>query len=374
MEFTQEEIKVLKLDRMTREICSAPKEKFPNYLFNPVHSALALDDEEYHSRVTNENMKSVMKLKRRYNNFFQWLDAMQIYSDYKEYIESEYGSFKKIKKAVDKGILSIYLPPEPKLKKTRQNRTLLATGIIPSQKEFDFDFKEWAARTIEEQAEKTPQYLVDQIKDNDVFFTEPSKEEIKEATKALRMTKQQHRLGGLYLEDGNIGMNIINDFYVAGRERVGKDGKYHQPVSLSEAVKDMKKRELMFESELEQEGLDDYVYLNHRHVEREKAEMIELWNELAQEGWNVGKMIGNANLNTATMKMLRKEAGINVPMSKKELKKWKKDKAEHDKRIQRKRQNDSQLLQTITQANKMHRIINEDDILDITFDSFNNRD
>ena len=371
MEFTEEEIKTLKLDRMTRQICSLPKENFPDYLFNPVHSRLALDDEAYHSRVTNENLRDVMKLKRRYNNFFQWLDAMQTYSKYREYIEDSYGPFKKIRKMAEKGLLSIYIPTEPKLKKTRENRALLETGIIPSQKEFDFDFREWAQRNIEESAKKTPQHLVDSISDYDAYFTEVSKEETREATKALRLTRQSQRLSGLYLDEGSIGMNIINDFYVDGRERVGKNGKYEQPMSLSKAMKEYKKQQLMYESEKLAENQPDYVYRNNRHVEREKVEMIEIYEDMAAEGWDVGKMIGNANLSTASMKMFRSEMGINVPMSKKELKKWRKQKEKQDAMIRKKRRSDDQLLRSITEANKMHRFINEDEILDLTFDSFN---
>ena len=39
--------------------------------------------------------------------------------------------------------------------------------------------------------------------------------------------------------------------------------------------------------------------------------------------------------------------------------------------IRKKRRSDDQLLRSITEANKMHRYINEDEILDLTFDSFN---
>ena len=372
MEFTQEEIKVLKLDRMTREICSLPEDRFPNYLFEPIHSRLAYDDENYHSRINNAELREVMKLKRRYNNFFQWLDAMRVYSNYREYIEASYGPFKKIRKMAEKGLVSIYLPPEPKLKKTRENKTMLESGIVPSQKEFEFDFKEWAERTLKEKEDKVPQEILDQYTINSLYLREPSKAEVKEATRAMRLAKQNRRLNNLYLDEGSSGLNIANDFYNPFRERVDKDGKYVTGISLSEAIKEQKQRELMYESEILAEELDDYVFRNNRHIEREKVEVLDIIKEMAEEGWDVHTMIGNANLGTASVKMLRSELGVHVPMSKKELKKWKKNKKKQDEALRRKRSTDSQLMRALTESNKMHRVLNEDDVLDITFDSWYN--
>lgn len=373
MEFTQEEIKVLKLDRMTREICSLPKEKFPEYLFTPVHSVVAYDDENYHSRITDENLRSVMKLKRRYNNFFQWVDAMEIYNSYKDYIEDTYGSFKKVVKGMKKGYYSIYIPDEPKLKKTRDNRTLLSSGILPSRTVEKIDIQEWATHEFDRADAKTPQAVKDQITTEGLYYYEPTKEERKKAQKAARLSRQNQRLANIYLDDNmSSGMNIINDFYNPNRKRVGSDGKYGSGFSLAQAMKEYEEQQLMYDWELMEDFKDDYVYMNGRHVERKDAEALEIVKELAQEGWDVNKIIGSANLGTASMKMLKNEMGLQVPMSKKELKKWKKEKKKQDEAMRRKKRSDAALVNSLTSSNKLQRTYNEDDILDITFESFYN--
>lgn len=72
---------------------------------------------------------AVRTIKRKYTNYYDWLDAVGIYNKYINQIIDKYNGKKGIKLAWLLSQFDDYIPVKPKLRKTRQNRRLLREKV-----------------------------------------------------------------------------------------------------------------------------------------------------------------------------------------------------------------------------------------------------
>ena len=83
-------------------------------------------------------MENVRTIKRKYTNYFDWLDAVQVYNEYTEQLIEKYGgSFQALQLAWLTKQFEDYIPVKPQLRKTRRNRILLRDRVTerPSKEE-----------------------------------------------------------------------------------------------------------------------------------------------------------------------------------------------------------------------------------------------
>lgn len=84
-------------------------------------------DDDYHLPDPEEVVEfsllaQVKKIRRRYNNWFDYVDACNLYDEYMAELIDSYGGMKKFKLAALMGVVREYIPNYPELKKTRRNR------------------------------------------------------------------------------------------------------------------------------------------------------------------------------------------------------------------------------------------------------------
>ena len=116
----------------------APDELFPDFLWEVQLNSYENDDYKLRGTCENPNVLKAYTIRRKYSSYWDYVDAMEAYIDYAQYIESAYGSFEMMKNAADQGISTIYIPKKPKLTNKKTNKNLLRSGFIPSRIEDDF--------------------------------------------------------------------------------------------------------------------------------------------------------------------------------------------------------------------------------------------
>ena len=120
------------------QIASKPDEAYPDYLFAPLTNDFGID---YYNLGTIEDpmVSKARNLRRKYSNYFAYIDALEVYNDYKQYLIDKYGSWGVVKASMKIGTIDDFIPAKPKLKSKKINKEMLRSGITPSRKIYDID-------------------------------------------------------------------------------------------------------------------------------------------------------------------------------------------------------------------------------------------
>lgn len=116
----------------------ASRDIFPKFLWEPQLNEYEGDDYKLRGTCTNPNVLKAYTIRRKYSNYWDYIDAMDAYLDYVSYIDSAYGSFEMMKNAADNGMSIIYIPKKPKLTNKKSNKNLIKSGFTPSRIIEDF--------------------------------------------------------------------------------------------------------------------------------------------------------------------------------------------------------------------------------------------
>ena len=126
---------------MMAKIKKAPIENFPGFLLEPVQNDFTDegfdDNHQYinmglgHIEVENgtEIMQPIYRLRNRYKNYFDYIDALDVWQRYHDFIEDTYGSFDFFAEMVEQGTISFPLKRKPKLKNPKKNKHLLEIDV-----------------------------------------------------------------------------------------------------------------------------------------------------------------------------------------------------------------------------------------------------
>ncbi len=323
-------------------VVNSPDDIFPEYLFNPMTNDFG---EDYYSKgVSNDPL--IMKAKsirRKYSNYFDYIDAINLYNEYIDLLIDKYGSWSLIKNSYKVGMLDEILPPRPRLKKNRKNKEYMRAGIIPSRK-----YNEAVADDVdipEVAREVFPNEFGKDISE-DAAFEKPRKESRKILKKMKEELSAKSRRKNLY---SNVGNNRGTDFIVEYFNQVNRggyteDGEYKEK-SISEIYRDQEDS-LLIPDELMDDALlsNTPIIVRGRYVKRSEVAQIELLKELYEAGID---LIGakSKSMDRTAVKLLRRQLGAysDGPMTKKELKKWKKKNKEEKRRLERQADADSSM-------------------------------
>lgn len=325
---------------------NAPDNIFPDFLFNPVFNDFG-DNYYQKSFANDELMAGVKKLRRRYGNYFQWAEAMDIYNEYMDKLVDKYGSMRVIKNALHYDMMPDPVPAKPKLKNNRKNRQFLQGGVIPSEK------IEVEPLTRDEQLEiiraMIPNAMGDGVNEAD------SKEKLpKEMRKRVARLQQEmagrHRRQNLYRSTGsNVGTDFIVEYLnQAKRGTYDHSGNYtgEDNMSLAEIVKEQELLDTTREELLEDPAESTTVIKNGRLVNKREEQRMEIYKQLYENGIDVIGAFGSS-MSKKAVKMVRSYIGDTEPATKKELKKIRKRARKEQERLVKRRDNDQLLEQTL---------------------------
>lgn len=325
---------------------------WPDWLFNP--SFNDFNDNYYcQSFAEDETTTMIKKLKHRYNNFFEWIDAMAIYNEYMNRMIDKYGSIRVIKNALEVDMMDDPIPSKPKLKNNRKNRQFLQSGTIPSRRDPEITISEDEMLVIARQA--FPGQMGDDI-DEDLSNEKLPKETRKRLKEIQKVIDGEERRRNMYRSVGN---NSGTDFITAYLNNALK-GVYdssgrptkNNDESLIDIVKEMERVENTRPELLESESMYKTTVVGNRLVRQADLQRTEVYKELYQEGFDILHSLGRSGLDKKSVKMIRSQIGASEPMTKKELKKMKKRAKKDQARIQS-RADASNLLEKTLLGNRL---------------------
>ena len=325
---------------------------WPDWLFNPTFNDF--DDNYYaQSFVEDETTAMVKKLKHRYNDFFEWVDALEIYNEYMSIMIEKYGSLRVIKNALEVDMMDDPIPAKPKLKNNRKNRQFLRAGTIPSRRDPELAIDSDEMLAIARQT--FPNRMGEDV-DEELSNHKPPKEIRKRLSEIQKTIDGEERRRNLYRSVGN---NSGVDFITAYLNNTTK-GIYDssgnnvedKDQSLADIVKEMERVKNTRPELLEDETMYRTTVVGNRLVSRLEIERTEVYKELYQEGFDILHSLGRSGLDKKSVKMIRSQIGATEPMTKKELKKMKKRAKKDQDRIQR-RADASSLLEKTLLGNRL---------------------
>jgi hypothetical protein len=322
--------------------------QLPDEIFSPIIDAIQFNDfgdNYYEIGTQNDDLSSSIKgLKRRYNDYFAYLDAKALYDEYMDSLIEKYGSKSIVKSTAKAGMLPEYLPPKPKLKNSKRNRAMQKAGIV-SRRDDSMYCMDGIVAAAEEDMPVNEEKMEEISPDSSV-----DKATLRNHEKAEESINRRMRRNGLYRS--SYGENCGTDFIIEYLNQASKGfydtlGKHHEN-SLCDIMKENEIKKYMpselYEDEFEAPKTE---FKDGRLVNTKDLEQIKLLEELYEAGFNfIG---GNAKgINKQAVKIARKEVGYGAQnMSKKELKKWKKRHKNERKMLEKREQADNILSEAL---------------------------
>lgn len=339
---------------------------FPDFLYNPLFNDFG-DNYYQNSFANDELITKVKKLRRRYSDYFDWLEAMDTYNEYMDILIDKYGSERTIKNAAKADLLMDPYPAKPKLKNTRKNRQFQRAGSVPSKK---LDVQTASGEEMIAIARQLfPNANGDTVDESDSDKKLPKK--LQKKLKRIEDTLAgKDRKRNMYR---SVSASSGTDFIVEYLNQA-KRGVYNSHGQKNE-YSDKSLYEMMKEDErtkyIRPEILDDMnesnttQIVNGRLVNRQEYQKMEIYKELAMGGIDV---IGNfgKGMTRKAQKMIRSQIGESEPLTKKQMKKIKKRSKEERERMERRRDSNRLLEQTLL-GNKINKFDFDSDDKSISF-------
>lgn len=323
-------------------IVNSPDDIFPDYLFNPLVNDFG--DNYYQKGVSNDPLILKAKsLRRKYSNYFDYIDALHVYDEYIDLLIEKYGSWSIIKNNNKVGLLDDILPAKPKLKKNRRNKEFLRAGIVPSRTyneavDPDLDVVKLSRKAYPDEYGED----IDEMES----FKKPDKRNRKMLRSMSDRISSQYRRKNLYSNTGsNMGTDFIVEFFnTMNRGSYSDTGKYAE-----QSINDIYQAELETQYAIPELVEDEIlgntpVLVNGRLVQKKDNMQIEIISEFLEQGIN---LLGTKtkNMDRNAVKLLRHRYNLyeTGPSTKKELKKQKKRMKDERKRLEKRQDNDSEL-------------------------------
>lgn len=320
---------------------------FPDFLFNPVFNDFG-DNYYQKSFVTDEMSAIVKRLRRRYNDYFDWLEAMDMYHEYMNMLIEKYGSMSIIKNALKADVLDETVPAKPRLKNNRKNRQFMRAGVVPTKPCMAVPLSKEDVLAIARQA--IPGKMGDDVHEEDSYKKMPKKME-KQVRDMLDKIAGKDRRDNLYR---SVGSSSGTDFIVEYLNQT-KRGIYDSSGNRTSSTDGMTISEIMEENErismirpelLDMEDGEQTEIVNSRLVRKKDRVQMEVIKELYSAGYDVFRKL-NRTMDKKAVKMIRSQIGATEPLTKKEMKKVRKKARRDAEKIEQRRDNNALLEKTL---------------------------
>lgn len=200
---------------------------FPEFLFNVMFNDFG--DDYYKIGVSSDPL--VLKargLRKKYSNYFDYLEAMHIYNEYMDMLIDKYGSLSIVKNSYKAGVFDDILPSKPRLKRSKKNKEFLRVGDIPSHKILESGDNE--IEFIESARELLPNKFGEDIEEIDMF-KKPDKKTLKRFRRASEKIQGYSRRKNIYSNKGNNNgadfvIEYLNQANKGYYDEIGKEKNY----------------------------------------------------------------------------------------------------------------------------------------------------
>ena len=335
-------------------IKGSPDNIFPDWLFKPAFNNF---DDDYYERSFAESklQLKVKKIRRKYNDFFQWQEAIGIYNEYMQEMVNKWGSMSIIENSLENETMPDFIPTKPKLKNNKKNREFIRTGKMPTRRVVELPLSNDDMIALARQS--FPGQMGEDISIDDTVKL--SKAEKAAYERMQKSSERRERRQNMYR---SVGSSRGTDFIVEYLNQA-KNGVYNssgirkknifddESTSLVDKAKELEHILTTPQYILDEENATETNLVYGRIVKRKDQEQIEIYKILYEQGFNVIKSM-NSRMDKRSVKMIRNQIGATEPMTKKEMKKLKKRNRKDQERIQ-KRKDESASLSRMLLGNKI---------------------
>lgn len=345
----------------------ADNKLFPDFIFNPVYNDFG--DDYYQMGISSDPLVvKARSLRRKYSNYFDYVQAMNTYNDYMELLGEKYGGksiIKNLLKAKRKAeynqdydtfqaydaFIEDIIPDKPELKNKKKNREFLRAGTMLSM--------ETNERSSDEDIEDSASKMFGNPTGNDIdemdIFKKPPKKMRKAINRASDRIAAKLRKDNLFSKyQNNSGADFIVEYLNNASKGYYDNKGIYKERSISEIAKDEEKRLSMppelYEDEMTADTttISSFATNGNRLVKKSELQQIEIAKQLYSIGIDVTGTMAKG-MDKKTVKVVRRFIGAeeNYPMTKKELKKLKKKHKKENKRLLDQQDNDKLLRDTL---------------------------
>ena len=310
---------------LLQEMDQIPNERFPEMLFNPMINEF--DDDIGRIYWTdfdesNELIDRAMNIGGVIKDYRKYLDELEIWQDYMELLAEKYGSIELVERGAAIGAIPEFVPRKPVLKKTKRNKALLRSGVIPSRKLYTPTFEgyfEFVKQDIDPAWQDISESaMLEKVDKN-------TKKILKRyANKMLVRDRLAQYSGNGHKSDV---FQQINEIYATlGKSGYRKDqtGDF---VSLTQLKKERKKMELtpdhLLDAQYDVSMLGINMYGNTL-VDTAKRRRMRLIHDLIDAGYDPYRLGVNGSITKKEIKIVLSQMGSDVPENVKNGKLWKK--------------------------------------------------
>ena len=239
--------------------------------------------------ITVEDEQEVRGLRRRYPQYTDWVEAINIYNDYMKKLYAKYVSKEVFDVLYKSGKITEYVPPEPKIKPSALNKSLKKNQIMLSPKSKTNEYiTDVTGFSIQELLAMTntsfdPNEVIDIKRLNK---DKASKDLLKmfdqaNSNKNFAKNRDKAMLNG--------GIDFINEYFET-KSKMDKD-KYHEETEEA-SLQDLLDDNFVTEEDL-QNATDEMTWYNGMMVRKSALEEDMIYRKLNDMGWDGKKIFRN---------------------------------------------------------------------------------
>lgn len=313
------------IDALLKKMDQIPDQKFPNMIFNPIINTFGDLGKNYWTDFdeSNELIDRAMTLGGKFKDFNEYLDAMDVWNEYMELLADKYGSVEIVEVGAKEGTITEFVPRKPQLKKTKKNKEILKSGIIPSRRAFKptyigfFDF-------IKDDIDSSWKDISE-----DRMFDKVDKETKKMLKHHANKLTIKNRMNMFSTASAKSDAFLMAEEYYQTLNRGGyrhdiKSGEY---MSLTQIKKERKRidntPEWLLDEELDPNNCKIRMVGNGRFVNQQKEREMMVLQDLMRMGFNPMELATD-KVTTKAIKMIMESDDGTLPDSVRQGKMWKK--------------------------------------------------
>lgn len=358
-EIRAEEEEIEALANMYRELGKiADKSEMPDFLKTPQINEEFGENYRILGASTDPVVHSVYRLKKYYTDYWKYIDAIDIYDRYLEYLESAYGNIEIILISAKHGTGKVFVPDEPKLMNKKANKKLVKSGIVYS-------------RMVEGAGYDTESLMaaIDRLPKRELCWDEdyePPKRIKKLYEKEIMHKTRSERVNNMLsvnsTDPNKQGSDAIIQFIMSETSNPASNVQKRRP--LTELMEEEHENDYIPEEILDDAIMPHIAGIRSDFLVDPKAQaQKDVLMALVKNGWNFLNSAGAKAMDEDTVRAVKRSCydDSNIDdleidyenMSKKQIKKLKKKKAKREKRAKQRMIGDRRLRESLL-ANRIN--------------------
>ena len=239
--------------------------------------------------ITVEDEQEVRGLRRRYPQYTDWVEAINIYNDYMQKLYTKYVSKEVFDVLYKSGKITEYVPPEPKIKPSSLNKSLKKNQIMLSPKSKTNEYiTDVTGFSIQELLAMTnTSFDPNEVIDIKLLNKDKASKDLLKMFDQANSNKNFAKNRDKAMLNG--GIDFINEYFET-KSKMDKD-KYHEETEEA-SLQDLLDDNFVTEEDL-QNATDEMTWYNGMMVRKSALDEDMIYRKLNDMGWDGKKIFRN---------------------------------------------------------------------------------